>query len=444
MNKSSAASPRLPSTRTYHDQALIGPGATPPFAPADLPSNLTLAACLYLSVRGSQHPTNTPPRFKPNQVGSGDHTRKRDHVRHQLGKQGLPLQDVPPQSTEDMPGAVTRSLNWLRELARTAAQQLPSLPAPLQMTGAHAATPPDDAHDESTGQGIAIFRYDIKGPRQPDETRNQDEAVRSLKRLFGPQNVHVIDVRNQGEVYPYLANVADLPEGTTKLLLSGSADPAYQDTVQRLKAYCEANGTPWEQVPFPINFANILQAKGVLLVADAHYFNPSQLKQIQRYYGNPRHVLYMRLVPFDDPLYDECFDIDLTALLMENKLGQGVAFINRKCFVLDPRDGLSISPDQAIEFLKAQGWITIEVSDADRHLLALNAVFHKGKLLVTRKGLSEKFLQDAAAAHIEVVYPVGDKKIGHDGSLTNPYGLGCITVPFHKTSGTPSPKKDEF
>lgn len=356
----------------------------------------------------------------------------------------MPLQDVPPQPTDDRPGAVAQSLTWLRDVANAAVKRLPALPDPLRVTGAEAATPPDHAYDEGTGQGIAILRYDINGPRQPDETRNQDEAIRSLKRLFGPQNVYVIDARNQGEVYPYLANVADLPEGTAKLLLSGSGDPAYQDAVQRLKAYCEANDTPYEQVPFPINFANILQAKGVLLVADTQYFSASQLKQIQRYYGNPRHVLYMRLVPFDDPLHNECFDVDLTMLLMENTRGQGVAFINRTCFVLDPRDGLSISPDQAIEFFKAQGWIVVEVSDADRHQLALNAVFRQGKLLVTRKGLSERFLKDAAAAHVEVVYPVGDKKIGHDGSLTNPNGLGCITVRFPKTAGTPAPKKKEL
>jgi hypothetical protein len=443
MNKSSPASPRPPSTRPHHDQESFGQVETTPFGPANLPSNLTLAACLYVSVRGSQHPS-PPPHFKPNQVGGQDHARKRDHVRHQLDKQGVPLRDLPPQPTSDRPGAVAQSLNWLRDLASAAVKRLPALPDPLRVSGAEAATPPDDAYDEGTGQGIAILRYDIKGQRQPDETRNQDEAIRSLKRLFGPQNVYVIDARNQGEVYPYLANVADLPEGTTKLLLSGSGDPAYQDAVQRLKAYCEANDTPYELVPFPINFANILQAKGVLLVADAHYFTPSQRKQIERYYGHPKQVLYMRLVSFDDPLHDECFDVDLTALLMENQHGQGVAFINRKCFVLDPRDGLSISPDQAIAFFKAQGWIVIEVSDADRHQLALNAVFLQGKLLVTRKGLSERFLQDAAAAHVDVVFPVGDKKIGHDGSLTNPNGLGCITVRFPKTTGTPAPKKKEL
>lgn len=86
----------------------------------------------------------------------------------------------------------------------------------------------------------------------------------------------------------------------------------------------------------------------------------------------------------------------------------------------------------------------IEVSDADRHQLALNAVFLQGKLLVTRKGLSERFLQDAAAAHVDVVFPVGDKKIGYDGSLTNPNGLGRITVRFPKTTGTPAPQKKEL
>lgn len=169
MDKSSPASPRPPSTRPHHDQESFGPVKTTPFGPANLPSNLTLAACLYVGVRGSQRPS-TPAHFKPNQVGGQDHARKRDHVRHQLDKQGVPLRNVPPQPTSDRHGAVAQSLHWLRDLASAAVKRLPALPDPLRASGAEVATPPDDAYDEGTSQGIAILRYDIKGQRQPDES----------------------------------------------------------------------------------------------------------------------------------------------------------------------------------------------------------------------------------------------------------------------------------
>lgn len=482
MQALSAASPRQAPSPTA--------GTTPPIT-----ATPDATVWLYVAVEYFQNrcAKNDPPYLrqpKSNRLGSKDHLSKRDHVRHALKKQGVPIQDVPRQPTWQTPGLVSQSLHWLRDVARTASRSLPGWPAlpdpsqwrPMAWPVAAAQTDPPYVLGQG-GVAVATTHFDA-ARHEADEASTPEPYRLAIASVVGDNQTHQVPMPPRGlPGTPFLANVAI--EGPGFVLFTNNEDNSthvarlIRHTVNAAGKFLQSLSVPVEVLAFGANMANIdwAPAQGVFIVADMGTEQETRLWQV---FENPPHLVSVDLdfhgahSPNGE---SSCYDGDLAyRTLQTSRPGKPLFLVFEAC-VKDARYASPVTDlvsafraayhalmhwlgQTFAQLMEDLGYVVIRVSPYDHAHLALNFVAtgaEPGRIVFTRSDVSPGLVQQLIENGVTPEFPADGQQLGHIGTYPgkSAFGVKCTSftlpkpvgasplVPMRSPQDGPTPKKLE-
>lgn len=261
-----------------------------------------------------------------------------------------------------------------------------------------------------------------------------------LEEQFGVDKVHVADKPEQAYLFP--RNLfGSLPQGGVVTTSVKTPHEGIRATHAAMMAYFAAHDIPVEVIPGYINFADVdLVSPDTLVVATRDDgsklpLSPETLTALQRVFGNPSHVLRVRL----DARNPACYDLDVAfhATISATTL-KPVILLHEQCFVAGRKKG-EIGPAELRAELVSQGFEIIDVTEEDVWNLAANSVTNPnepGRLLMTRP-VSEALQRRLLDAGVQPDFPDGNVPIGFnqpDGISI--FGLHCLTLNFRMPIAT--------
>ncbi|VTU38579.1 hypothetical protein H6CHR_05254 [Variovorax sp. PBL-H6] len=387
-------------------------------------------------------------RHKPTQH---DLERRVRRIKKGQSEAGITIEPLPKADTTnaDLWTLVCQGADWLWQSV-PAVNLLPVVGATLDDSAQGAGKA------EPLGQGgILVPEFDFRDYQSPREQQTEasthKDVVRSLGRLAGKENVHVMPSTG---ATPFIRNV--VAEGPYEMLTSGisSSDIRYGPLRDSAEAYFKKEGIEYRRLESEANLANCAfrPDDDLLVMADgdrASIISPKMKRELTRVFGNPANVIHLELNAERLNSHGQlaCYDLDLAFHAMTNVRGEPIALVYKPCIREKASQG-RMGREDVLQALGALGYKVIEISEEDQRNLVANSLSmddRSGKILFSSKAASKGLREQLEKHHVTPILPAGDKVLGHPAiDHIPPYGLHCITVSLRRPKAKTAPQKKEL